>query len=440
MFSSSGITRLKIRAKTSLLGNLKDQPIEIKIKICNKVFLDPDKIINYNGTEFGKDTYWFLVEAIAGNYTFDDSTWVTKNHMNNRFFLSQRIVKEFLMDVDQFMISCVVDYSFKNCSEIFHFYDEPRSPCFEGTVSLMGQGHYHNVNIYFYFNPHKTLGKYSRTIGANVVVDHPETYTPSVAASYIGPGEALIVPVTIVHKKQETSFSKSKCVSKQGLEMQNFTGEPFQTLYSPSTCHHLCFAEAFYKLCHCVPFTGLNVTKTECLEREHFRECLKDPNVATKAVSDSGQCKQKCVAKCEQKLFYTNPRKEDLNADRQSLMELLGELNYSNARSPMAARILQDVSSSHNISTALERNGKNVAQLSIFVPENSPIMVIESVQIMTLYTFTSNIGGLLGMWLGLSVISVLQYVECFIKKVMLYFKGFEIRKNKVGPANSLPTD
>ena len=163
----------------------------LKVKICNSVFLDPDKIKAYDESKFSLEAYQFLKEVVNGNSIFNDSGWVQPDPLKPFFMISSRVKKTFLMDLDQFMLACFVGQSYKHCSKLFFYFDETFSPCFEGFIKLKGYGIHYAATIFLYFNPNKTLGRYTKFMGANVVVAHPEQQKPHADGFFIAPGRGV---------------------------------------------------------------------------------------------------------------------------------------------------------------------------------------------------------------------------------------------------------
>ena len=274
----------------------------VKVKICNSVLLDRNKILSYNGADLKFEAYQFLYEASLGNYGFNDTGWVVTENMRNFFSVSSRVTQTFRMDVDQFLLACSLGaYDYSNCSTLLQFYDEPFAPCYQAVVNLKGFGYHHTLGFYMYFDPKMTLGKYTQSIGAHVVVSHPEQEIPYINGYFVGPKDRLTLSGSVIYKTQAQPFRKSECINKGGLETYNFTGKPFQTSYSVSSCINLCFAVFAYFECNCPPFSSMNMTRTECLEDQSYRDCVLSGEMHRKIDKQYSKCASRCLNKCNEK-------------------------------------------------------------------------------------------------------------------------------------------
>ena len=398
----------------------------VKVKICNTVFLDPQKILTYNQKEFDLEAYEFLYQAAKGNTAFNDSGWVKTDHMKPVFMISSRVRRQFLREIDQFMVGCHVRETYQSCPALFSYFDESYNPCFEGLINLGGIGLHYAATFFLYYDRKTTMGRYTRANGANVVLAHPEQHTPYVHGSFIGAGDLLTLSGSFILKKQEKAFKNSRCVNKSGLESQNFTGEHFETVYSTFSCGDICFAEKYFEVCGCPVFAGWNITKTECLEKQQYRNCVSNPEVFFSHISEIENCvDKKCWPPCDQKIMDVNPKTTPLNFGSGGLVSLLEEISSrSPETSSLAAGLLQQIK--YNDS-AEDEISKNFAQLSLYILDDRLITNLEIVQMVSFPTLVGNLGGLLGMWLGLSVISMINFMEGLFNKLFAKKCGAHVR-------------
>ena len=99
-----------------------------------------------------------------------------------------------------------------------------------------------------YFDPNLKLGKYTSNLGAQISISHPRDQLAPVSGFFLEPTEHAEVLISVEHKTQSESFEKAQCVEKsKELEWHNYTGIPFQTLYSPWICSTICVAQSYYQ-------------------------------------------------------------------------------------------------------------------------------------------------------------------------------------------------
>ena len=298
----------------------KPKPDPVIVKICNSVFLDAQKILKYNGTEFNYDAYEFLYEAVSGNFLFDDSKWVVSTSVNDMFFLSNNVLDAFRLDVDMFLGTCYVVGSYRNCIPDFEWHLDVETSCYQAQIDLGGYGRNRALKLGFFFNPDIQLGKYISLPGVYVTFFHPRDYIPYSSGFYVVPKDFVVVSATTEHKVQKASFEKAKCFEPDGPQFYNFTGGPFEVEYNTEYCSNLCFAEAYYNECDCSPFYGMNQTNSECLEEEEKRLCLKHLGAFPEKIENSSkECLTKSVLNTSLQKFFL---KKDNKIERRSNIKM----------------------------------------------------------------------------------------------------------------------
>ena len=398
----------------------------LKVKVCNSYYLDPEKILNYNGTDLKIEAYQYLHEAASGNHQFNDTGSVYKNDMRYFLSVSSRVYSEFALDVDQFLLTCSWSGIIrKKCSSVFAYVQEPLAVCYETIIEFGGLGAYNSFNLFFYFNTSKALGKYTKSVGAHVIISDPDDFLSLTDSTFIQPNDFSKLSLKVIHKQQTRSFQKAKCVHKYGTDTYNFTGEPFSVTYNPYMCKELCYSEMTWKYCKCVPRPVLNLTVDKCLENETNRRCVNDHQIYEENKFWIDNCQSKCLGKCNKKLFKLLVQQENWSVSPKIVSAFLEELvNDEKTDNLLARQLLAQIAQSNNQSSEVEAISKNIAQCSIYLMANEPIENIEILEMVTFPTFICNIGGLLGMWLGLSVISAVEMLQNWLQKLFWGFKMF----------------
>lgn len=399
---------------TTTFADYPEKPDPVIVKVCNSVFLDTKKILAYNGTEFGYDAYEFLYEAASGNFMFDDGKWVMSTSVNDMFFLSNRMLDEFRLDVEDFVGTCYVAGIYEDCIKDFEWHLDIETSCYQAKIDLGGYGKGRALKLGFFFNPEIQLGKYIAQKGAYVAIFHPDDYIPYSNGFFVEPKDFIIISATTEHKVQKQSFEKAKCRMVEGPLSYNYTGEPFEVAYNKEYCAILCSAEAYYTECNCSPFYGMNQTNTECLESEENRLCLKGLGVSPDRVEKASQkCMAGCLNKCKQTSLRTKIYRERNKYTTYKFLTLTQDLG---SQYSYQSRISQYVgyrlmTAGENLLQEADELKDGLAHVTFYLQSNAQEVVVEVVPFMTFATFVSNVGGLMGLWLGLSAISIIEFLQ-----------------------------
>ena len=392
--------------------NKPEHPGPVVVKVCPTVFLDPEKIRNYSGSEIDFKTYEFLYRAVSG-VPFDDTYFVAISPMKDSFLVSSRIMEEFKLDKNQFIVNCFLVGHYDDCLPAFEWHLDPEQPCYRAEIDIRGYGRYNTVFISFIFDPTKTLGRYTSKLGAYVTFSHPHDYVAPSDGVFIGAKQSAVVSGSVFHKKQGESFEKAACVKKQSLDFFNFTGVPFWSDYQPEHCVNLCYAQSYYKRCNCSSQLGMNLTNTECIENEEKRLCVLEGVRDFKTVSKlSKQCVSGCLTKCEHSYYNLVAHKEPQLIPPEKIRHLLNLLKarkYTN--STLVQHLQQRIDGNPNQLEEAELISENLGQVTFYLRNNQQETKFEVIPFLTFPTFVSNVGGLVGMWLGVSVISITQLLE-----------------------------
>ena len=174
----------------------------------------------------------------------------------------------------------------------------------------------------------------------------------------------------------------------------------------------LCYAEYQTKVCNCSTLVGWNITESRCLDEEEKRKCLlENTSNATLLRIRTEKCLSRCHSKCRQKKFdikFSKTQNSLVETNISTIIELIeGSENISSSAREVASKLRDEKTS------LLEKKQvvQNIAQLFFYFPEKQQWKEIEIIPQISFATFLSNISGLLGMWLGISAMSVLDWME-----------------------------
>ena len=397
-----------------------EQPGPVVVKICNKVPLDEQLIKNYNGTGYHKPSIDFLEQTVSWNESFNHAEWAVPISTGNMFLLSSRIFDAFKLDISMFTVICSINgRQYSACSQDFEFYLDLGIPCFRGQIHFQGYGRNKALVLGFVLHSSVKFGKHTGAPGLYVSIHHPDDYVLPSEGIALGPTEYAVVTATTEEKVQKKPFAKAKCVTEE-VQSFEFTGEPFEVPYHPRRCTDLCFIQGVYKLCNCSYAFGSSMNNTQCIENHQTRGCLARSLFQSGEIENlSKDCMSLCLPKCNQKNFKLRVFKERNKYSPLHLATLMktsaGIMGEKTSR--LASELLNQMEASNDSLQAAKQILENAAQLIFYFRNEQQMIRFEVIQLMTFSTFLSNVGGLMGMWLGLSVISVLKFLEPIVSNL-----------------------
>ena len=389
-----------------------EKPDPIVIKLCNNVFLDEVKIREYNGSAFDSEAIQFLKEMVSMNGSANHQNWIYPSPFFDYFMFSPEIFDAFKLDISRFMITCFISGTFHDCTQSFKFHLDAETSCFMAELDVKGYGINRAVLLGFYFDSNVKFGKHSAGTSVFVRIYHPDDYLSPLEGFSIEANEFAIVTETVEQKIQKNSFEKAKCINHEGLQWYSFTGEPFQVSYHPKYCVHLCITETLYKDCNCSFSLGLNITNKNCIMAQKARNCLSDAlNKTAKIEDNSKSCLLNCLPKCNRKELKTSVLKEHNKLSAFRLITLLDHAVTHGQKSDLTLKLQHKINSSNDSLGVAEKMLPNMGHLTVYFRNEQQMLVYEVIPYMTFPTFLSNVGGLMGMWLGLSAMSMLEFLE-----------------------------
>ena len=402
--------------------NLQNNDASVSIKVCNYADLDPAKIQEYIANN--SDKY--------SNYTIDD--FYHKTPLQHRrlplksfYAYSTEIYERTKVEVQQFMVGCNLWHNLLRTSCVSHFkwHFERLGACFLADLKVMIDPQTPSVYIDFYFDPELNIESYGSNHGAFVSVDDPSNYVSPLDGVFVGPKQQTFVSAEIIHNKQTKSFKKLKCVQRKGSKEYFFTGEPFETSYNAQSCYDLCIAETEYKLCNCSTQFGWNITNRECILDSATHPCLGSLLGGEDSTFQS--LRTRCISKCSNRCNTKNLELKVSNIYQPLkspviLFYLEDWASYSEQDSYLAKKLLQQVQSSENSTASLEKISENYSRFILRI--QNYLKVIETIPLISSSAFMAGTGGLIGMWLGLSVFSLIECLQNLLRTQFPRFRRF----------------
>ena len=389
--------------------NAPEEPDPIVIKICNTVSFDPDKILNYNGSHIDPLSYQFLLQTVHKNLSYDDRKFVIYFPLMTYFLLSNKTFAQFSLDRESFIFGCHLIVN--DCLNHFQWFLQPEGICYKQEVSLKGYGVFNMLLMKMYFDPLLKFGKYTEQAGAYISITHYEDDIPFAKYFFLGAGQKAVVSAETSHHIQKSSFQQSKCVQKKGPQMHNFTGVPFEKSYHVHSCFDICFAKSFQRICNCSWLIGSDITDTECLDDVNKRDCFFEQAhnlIELFLDAEHKTCVASCVKQCDQKMLENKISIGNFNYGENTVQFMMSDLYSTKHLSARLSKVWLDMSGNNFTDESIRKFTQNVAELNVYMLAGKQIKRMETILLMSGSTFVSNIGGLVGMWLGLSAVSVLE--------------------------------
>ena len=393
-----------------------EYPDPINIRLCNTAFLDSDEILNHQGEFKNYESYKFLHRLMSGNATGDKDDWILSSPIRDYYLLSTTVLEEFKLDIGKFVLKCLVTKTNRDCLNDFQWKLDDAGICYTASIDLKGYGSNWNLGMWFYFDP-SSIETYTSALGAYGNIFVPGYNAMTYEGFMIAPGKFQTMSGTISSTHQTRSFKKSKCVDQFGLNTFTFTGEPFQTLYSPASCADLCYMESLYEKCQCSFLIGWNITKTECFENSETRACLMKWFYGFPLIQDeTKRCRSRCISQCEHREIELTTLNVEVDYSDEVIMAGLVAINSTG--NSFVNDLLRRIDEAQDPNEMVKQISRNVAQLTFYLKSGEPIKHVKIIPMMTLSTFLGNVGGLVGMWLGVSAISLMELLENAIFKIV----------------------
>ncbi|XP_032233959.1 acid-sensing ion channel 4-B [Nematostella vectensis] len=249
------------------------------------------------------------------------------------------------------------------------------------------------------------LGNFSTVSGVRVhISDRHEMPFPGDKGFSVSPGFETSVGMRKVFIHREDPFGNNSCISDVGKPVvrPDYYMENFGVNYSTIACRSSCVANLQKTMCGCVESAYAitdELRKIVCnaLNSTVFR-CIVKAN-ETAEDSDGKSCLTKCAIRCDENIY---------------------KLTISSAVFPSPS--YQNISSQDlkSYSGNEEQISANLLSLRIFFEEHN-YETIEQRKSYELIDFLSDIGGQMGMFVGLSILTCAELIELLALIIMHLF-------------------
>lgn len=208
----------------------------------------------------------------------------------------------------------------------------------------------------------------------------------------------------------------SNCIDQIDEESSDLVIETFDQIgiYSQATCFKLCKQELYFKLfgCYSKYLPRLKNQPNITCDNEKNKE-IKDANVDNK-------CYQKCPKECEFVKYDLTVSSALFPTETYVKMLMYNENVTNNFDLEY-----------QNFEDEYQKALSSILSVKIYF-KSDLVKIVREKPLISTEAFIANIGGTLGLFLGLSLISILEFIEFLVEICIIYVHSIiQKRKNKV---------
>ncbi|CAH3139000.1 unnamed protein product [Pocillopora meandrina] len=275
----------------------------------------------------------------------------------------------------------------------------------------------HGLNLELNIEQDEYIGAFTEEAGVRIDISNQgEMSFPREKGLSAAPGFATSIGIRKVEIHRKDPFTKKRCQNSSSLSDANLYKHNFQVNYSATACKESCLAYNQRKECKCMEYRfPLPNDKTPVCD------------ILNKTVVD-------CLSKV-QKAFKRNELNCTLSCPppcRESIFQLTSSFSAwpSSGYKPFYIDKLNSQDKSHNLDINSNSSNlrSNVLKLNIFYEELNYETITEE-RSYELANFVSDLGGSLGLWIGMSVLSFAEVLELLLLIGYALFRKFRRKLN-----------
>nr|XP_054756138.1 degenerin unc-8-like isoform X1 [Lytechinus pictus] len=367
---------------------------------------------NWDGVTSREDWSGFYEDSKADDYSdFFDVINPTKEELI-----------EYGHQIEDFIVQCTFDRRPCNISRDFRVWQNRYyGNCFtfnsgispDAEVIHTGKtGGLHGLHLTLFVEQPEYLGILSHQTGAKVAIHHPtEKPFPEDIALSVPTGHSTSIGMRQEFIKRLSGYY-SNC-TYDGTNTNFTSTNGFK--YSPAACKKMCYQLHLDNLCGCVDDQLLDGhTHCDILNRTQ-QVCRKI--VEELYLDDKLGCS--CPSPCEEFKYLRTPSSSIWPSERYE-EHIFRRLNITNNE------ILTHILQSNDLSR------KNILRLKIFY-EDLNYEVVEMVPVYTIPSVLGSVGGLMGLYIGMSFISVFEVLFLVLRVIKIGIIRIHSRFNRVQP-------
>ncbi|XP_054773906.2 uncharacterized protein LOC129281999 isoform X1 [Lytechinus pictus] len=322
---------------------------------------------------------------------------------------------------EDFILQCTFDKRNCNYTDFEMFQNRVYGNCFtynhgrDNTtiIETTKSGSAYGLHLTLFIEQPEYVGIFSQESGVRVAIHDPAVFPLPEDDGITAPtGRATSIGI------------RQNLISRQGGKYGNCTEDGAETPYQPASgysystlaCKRQCLLDEMYDRCGCVN----DIVEDDIVQCSFFNSTQQRCRQLIQSLNDEGKLDCYCPNACMEMNYLTSTSTSLWPSERyeQHLYTRVAEKN------DIAARILQNVESTR----------KNLARVRIYFEELN-FQSIEEIPAYTFGSFLGAVGGLLGLYIGFSVVTISEIILLLLFLIKHTFCG-AFCSNKVQPVNT----
>ena len=362
--------------------------------------------INYNAHP---NLVWLSVSNLVKSFVFD---------------LSEKERQNFTFGYNQMVYSCKFNSFLCKEQDFEMFYDFDYGNCYKfnsnGTKLIGKSGHQNGLRLEIYVG--NSSGKEAYTINRGIrflVHNHSDIISINDHGQDASTGFSTEVKITrSLNEKLDEPYSTcisdlTSSYSKKTKYMNIIFNELNLKKYSNQICLNICFNLKLELECNCSDPSILSIhNMTKCISTSQIR--CKEKFFQEFFSNQATECNQECPIECKTYRYST----------KLSFSEF-----YTNWYFSLIEKSNNDFIKNLASFGSVEQLKKNVLLINFYYDDASITKIIER-PLWNVFSILSTIGGNLGLFVGVSVLSIAEIVELITRLIFFNFKII-FNKNKI---------
>ena len=409
---------------TKIRKNKEDQTEFPTITICNKNFFTTDYALKF------LKNYTNNFEMKNDKLTYYNT--IFKIYSNAIMFNKSYDIKKFSFSADDLLVTCYFDTNNCNTNEFQPVVDKMYGLCYKfnsgynsagkrvSIKKVKHSGKTFGLRMTLFAGLNQELKKFYFDTGFLIRIDN-SSYSVS---NYDGIGIDNGVETDIVIKDRIYSFRLPKPYSDCDLDsnsLNTYSSKQYNkivnsnnTQYKREYCLDLCLEEYIISKCNCTidGYLSAHFFDVPCLNQQSIDCFYNHAYNISKNNNKTETCYSECPIECNETDFITQISQTPMVSDLFLKRYLNSNFTSTFPNGIVTSKTLND----------------NLARVNIYYEKLSYTVITES-PAMSIVSLCSSIGGTLSLFLGVSVLSIVEVIELLIEM------AFICSKTKINPQN-----